>query len=148
MTDELYIDGIKMDMGGETISLSYKSGIFSDIDDIVGNGSYTISLPKTRHNLAVIEASHMVSGTTDYPYKLHGASMIRDGVQVISGAQIYILAIKDKIELQFVFGLDEKISELEDKSLQDLKPSPSLWDAWRFHTVFSRKRMLITIHLQ
>lgn len=132
MKDELYVDGVKMDMGDETVSLSYKSGIFSDIDKIVGNGSYTISLPKTKHNLAAFEAAHMVSGTTDYPYKLHGASLIRDGVEIVKKASLIILSIKDKIETQLTFGIDKAIESLKDKSLQDLPPSPSYWNAWVF----------------
>ena len=53
--DELYINGDKVDVGDTDISLNYKSNLLTDISKIVSNNSYTIKLPKTAKNLAVIE---------------------------------------------------------------------------------------------
>lgn len=57
MTDhQLYIDGILMDMSEETaITLDIKSNLFRDITKMTANTTYTINLPKTAHNMAVLE---------------------------------------------------------------------------------------------
>jgi hypothetical protein len=48
MTDQqLYIDGILMDMSEETaITLDIKSNLFRDITKMTANTTYTINLPK------------------------------------------------------------------------------------------------------
>ena len=40
--DELYINGVKADLGKTDISLNYKSNLLTDISKIVSNNSYTI----------------------------------------------------------------------------------------------------------
>ena len=48
MTEQLYIDGVLVDVGEDTdVTLSIRSNILSDISKIGGNSTYTIKLPKT-----------------------------------------------------------------------------------------------------
>ena len=56
MRNELFIDGVKVDLGEDTrIVLNYKSNLFSDLSKIVSNNSKTIKLPKTIHNQRIKE---------------------------------------------------------------------------------------------
>lgn len=66
--DELYINNTKADLNKTDISLNYQSNLLNDISKIVSNNSYTIKLPKTAKNLALIECSHIPSSTSRYPY--------------------------------------------------------------------------------
>ena len=55
MTHELIINGQAVDIEGVDITLEYVSGLFQDIGSIHLSRSYTISLPKTRRNLAILD---------------------------------------------------------------------------------------------
>lgn len=70
MTDQqLYIDGILMDMSEDSaITLDIKSNLFRDITKMTANTTYTINLPKTAHNMAVLEFAGKPSTSSKYPY--------------------------------------------------------------------------------
>lgn len=104
MRDELYIDGIKVDMGDSDISLEYRSNIFTDISKIVSNFSYTIKLPKTKNNLRLIECAHIPSAVSTFPYISHSAIMLRDGVQIIDKANVILISVSDTIEIALSWG--------------------------------------------
>ena len=65
--DELYINGVKADLGKTDISLNYKSNLLTDISKIISNNSYTIKLSKTARNMALIECSHIPSSISKFP---------------------------------------------------------------------------------
>lgn len=104
MRDELYIDGIKVDMGDSDISLEYRSNIFTDISKIVSNFSYTIKLPKTKNNLRLIECAHIPSAVSTFPYIPHTAILLRDGVQIIDKANVILISVSDTIEIALSWG--------------------------------------------
>ena len=60
MTQELYIDGKKVDLGNSKITLKYISNLFGDITKIAANRSYTIQLPRTDVNEAIFGYTSMV----------------------------------------------------------------------------------------
>ena len=86
--DELYINGVKADLGKTDISLNYKSNLLTDISKIVSNNSYTIKLPKTAKNLALIECSHIPSSASRYPYLKHKGMLLRNGIEIIKDANV------------------------------------------------------------
>lgn len=104
MRDELYIDGIKCDMGTSDISLEYRSNILTDIKKVVSNFSYTVKLPKTAHNLSLIECAHIPSAVCQFPYLAHKGMVIRDGVQIISNANVAVIGVSDSIEVALNWG--------------------------------------------
>lgn len=124
MIDELYIDGVKVDMGASSnIFLNYRSNIFNDLNNIVSNYSNTISLPNTSRNKAIIDRCLYVGSTTDYPYRYHRADVYRDGVPLVIGATLIISSVShDKIDVLLTWGVSDEIKSLVSTSdtLQDL----------------------------
>lgn len=139
MSDELYIDGERVDMGKSGVNLEYRSNILTDIGKIVSNFSYTIRLPKTKNNLRLIGCANMPSSTSVFPYLPHVGSLVRDGVQVIDNADIVLLSVSDSIEVALSWGnavgftrvneFDGSLNELDYKTdeyvmwRKDVKPS-------------------------
>lgn len=83
MTDQkLYIDGVLMDMSEDSaITLDIKSNLFRDITKMTANTTYTINLPKTAHNMAVLEFAGKPSTSSKYPYIFHTARYFRNGLE-------------------------------------------------------------------
>jgi len=102
--DELYINGVKADLGKTDISLNYKSNLLTDISKIVSNSSYTIKLPKTAKNMALIECSHIPSSTSRYPYLKHKGTVLRNGIEIIKDANVVLLKSADSIEVALTWG--------------------------------------------
>ena len=102
--DELYINNTKVDLGKTDITLSYKSNLLTDISKIVSNSSYTIKLPKTAKNLALIECSHIPSSTSRYPYLKHKGTLIRNGIEIIKDANVVLLETGEFIEIALAWG--------------------------------------------
>lgn len=102
--DELYINSVKADLGKTDITLSYKSNLLMDISKIVSNSSYTIKLPKTAKNMALIECSHIPSSTSRYPYLKHKGKVLRNGIEIIKDANVVLLATGESIEIALTWG--------------------------------------------
>lgn len=102
--DELYINGDKVDVGDTDISLNYKSNLLTDISKIVSNNSYTIKLPKTAKNLALIECAHLPSSTSRYPYLKHKGTLLRNGIEMIKNANVVLLETSETIEIALTWG--------------------------------------------
>lgn len=102
--DELYINSVKADLGKTDITLSYKSNLLMDISKIVSNSSYTIKLPKTAKNMALIECSHIPSSTSRYPYLKHKGKVLRNGIEIIKDANVVLLATGESIEIALSWG--------------------------------------------
>lgn len=102
--DELYINNTKADLNKTDITLSYKSNLLTDISKIVSNSSYTIRLPKTAKNLALIECSHLPSSTSRYPYLKHKGTLLRNGIEMIKNANVVLLETSETIEVALTWG--------------------------------------------
>lgn len=120
--DELYINGDKVDVGDTGISLNYKSNLLTDISKIVSNNSYTIKLPKTAKNLALIECSHIPSSTSRYPYLKHKGSVLRNGIEIIKDANVVLLKTGESIEIALSWGNVTNFASIvnDDKKLTDI----------------------------
>lgn len=134
MRDELYIDGTKVDMGESGVSLEYRSNILTDISKIVSNFSYTIKLPKTKNNLRLIECAHIPSAVSSFPYLPHVGTLLRDGVQIVDGANVVLMSVSDTIEIALSWGNIQGFENIlnSDKTLRDLTELPlsGAWSYW------------------
>ena len=121
--DELYINGDKVDVGDTAISLNYKSNLLTDISKIVSNNSYTIKLPKTAKNLALIECAHLPSSTTKFPYLKHVGNVLRNGIIIVKDANVVLLSVSEYIETALSWGNVTNFAEIvsSDKKLTDLE---------------------------
>lgn len=102
--DELYINNTKADLNKTDITLSYKSNLLTDISKIISNRSYTIRLPKTAKNLALIECSHLPSSTSRYPYLKYKGTLLRNGIEMIKNANVVLLETGETIEVALTWG--------------------------------------------
>lgn len=106
MRYELFIDKEKVDLSLSTnINLTYKSNLLSDISKIVSYYSYTIKLPATSKNKRIIKGANIVSANTQFPYIPHLATVVCDGVEIVSGANAILLsASQETIEIALSWG--------------------------------------------
>lgn len=136
MRDELYIRGIKVDLGKTNIDLNYKSNLLSDISKIVSNNSYTIKLPKTAKNLSLIECSHIPSSVSRFPYLKHAGTLIRDGIEIVKDANVVLLETNESIEIALSWGNVINFANIinDGKKLTDLSHGTTEnvdWAVWR-----------------
>ena len=120
MTDQqLYIDGILMDMSEETaITLDIKSNLFRDITKMTANTTYTINLPKTAHNMTVLEFAGKPSTSSKYPYILHTARYFRNGLEIIRNGRASVLSVKETIEISIYWGFFQALATLQSSDLK------------------------------
>ena len=120
MTDQqLYIDGILMDMSEETaITLDIKSNLFRDITKMTANTTYTINLPKTAHNMAVLEFAGKPSTSSKYPYIFHTARYFRNGLEIVRNGRASVLSVKETIEISIYWGLFQALATLQSSDLK------------------------------
>lgn len=104
MRDELYIDGVKAELSESGITLLYKSNLLYDISKISSNNSYTIKLPKTTANMALIGGIVYPSSDTSFARIGHSTTVIRDGVIIIEDAYAYLLNVGENIEIALTWG--------------------------------------------
>lgn len=130
--DELYINGDKVDVGDTDISLNYKSNLLTDISKIVSNNSYTIKLPKTAKNLALIECAHLPSSTTKFPYLKHVGNVLRNGIIIVKDANVVLLSVSEYIETALSWGNVTNFAEIvsSDKKLTDLEYGTEEGTGW------------------
>lgn len=120
MTDQqLYIDGVLMDMSDESaITLDIKSNLFRDITKMTANTTYTINLPKTAHNMAVLEFAGKPSTSSKYPYIFHTARYFRNGLEIIRNGRASVLSVKETIEISIYWGLFQALETLQSSDLK------------------------------
>lgn len=120
MTDQqLYIDGVLMDMSEESeITLDIKSNLFRDITKMTANTTYTINLPKTAHNMAVLQFAGKPSTSSKYPYIFHTARYFRNGLEIIRNGRASVLSVKETIEISIYWGLFQALETLQSSDLK------------------------------
>jgi len=102
---ELYIDGLKMDLGDDfDIALLFQSFFFTDLANIVSNRSYNVKFPPTPNNLKTIGFSSLETVVSNFPFVLHNVEYIRNGYRIIKGGIAVVLAIETQIEIAFTWG--------------------------------------------
>lgn len=85
-----------VDMDDSTnITLKYKNNIFTDIGKIVSNTSYTIKLPNTVRNQSAFLHADLPSCQYSVASFYLDARYIRNGVEIIKGAKIYLIGTSD-----------------------------------------------------
>lgn len=123
MKDQLYIDNKVVDIDDNTnITLNYKSNLFTDVSKIVSNNTYSIKLPLTVRNCVVIDDAHIPSYMTRYPRINHKGRYLRNGVEIVSDANVTLMEITDTIDIAMAWGNVSAFANIVngEKELQDL----------------------------
>ncbi len=126
---QLYLDGELMDLSEDTsVVLDIKSNLFRDITQMSSNNTYSISIPKTVHNIAVLGNSVKPKSGSKYPYIFHSARYFRNGVEIIKNGRATLLSIGDTIEISIYWGIFPAFNKLkeENKNLNELETDERL----------------------
>lgn len=118
MKEQLYINGEAVDMGDGTISLVYKSNLFSDLSKITSNHSYTIQLPITEKNKRILDNPGRCSYDSSFPRKFHSAHYSRNGVEVLNAAKAILISVTTSTyEIALTWGIGDGIISLASLGL-------------------------------
>lgn len=116
---QLYIDGVLMDLPENTdVVLDIKSNLFRDVTKMTSNYTYTIQLPRTVHNLSVLQQADRPKSGSRYPYIFHKCSYFRGGVQIIKDGRLNVLSIEENIEVSIYWGIMPAFSKLLESGMK------------------------------
>lgn len=117
MKQELYIDGIAVDIDSDTsVTLNVKSNLFRDITKMTANTTYTIKLPRTAKNARIFGYAEVVQASTTAPYQYHDCRYFRNGVEIIKNGKAVLLSVSDKYEISVIWGINAALSKVADDS--------------------------------
>lgn len=123
-TIEIYIDGQMVDVSTDTeVQMEIKSNFLNDIDNIESNHTYTISLPKTMKNMAIMGLPDRLGVQTEWPQRYHACEYRRNGVPLIADGKATMTECSEDISLVMYWGNITAIDKLKEMngSLCDLK---------------------------
>ena len=116
---QLYIDGVLMDLPENTdVVLDIKSNLFRDVTKMTSNYTYTIQLPRTVHNLSVLQQADRPKSGSRYPYIFHKCSFFRGGVQIIKDGRLNVLSIEENIDVSIYWGIMPAFTKLLESGMK------------------------------
>lgn len=119
MNQQLYVDGVLMDITEDmSITLDIKSNLFRDVTNIKANNTYTVNLPKTAHNMAVLEHSDKPKSLSKFPYNFHVCRYFRNGVEIIKDGRLTLMSVADSIEVAIYWGIFPAFTKLQEDDVQ------------------------------
>ena len=139
IVEQLFIDGKEVDIKDTQIVRKYTTPYFSDVSKVFIDTTQTITFPQTERNKAVMEYLHEADMSTDFPYTIHRADYIVDGMQLIRNGEVKVLG---DFEIQIVYGIDREVYlPLKETKLNEINPNgttilESDWIVdWNYDTV-------------
>lgn len=108
-----------MDLPESTdVVLDIKSNLFRDVTKMTSNYTYTIQLPRTVHNLSVLQQADRPKSGSRYPYIFHNCSYFRGGVEIIKDGRLNVLSIEENIEVSIYWGIMPAFSKLLESGMK------------------------------
>lgn len=108
-----------MDLPESTdVVLDIKSNLFRDVTKMTSNYTYTIQLPRTVHNLSVLQQADRPKSGSRYPFIFHQCSYFRGGVQIIKDGRLNVLSIEENIEVSIYWGIMPAFSKLLESGMK------------------------------
>ena len=126
---ELYIDRQPCDLDdGTLITLDIKSNIFTMVDKIESNRTYSVELPRTDTNMRILGNADVLGANTSSPYVTHTCTYISDGVCIINEGTAFVLGITDRIRISVVWGIKDTLQSIlqGDIKLTDLQANNAI----------------------
>ncbi|HAT81023.1 MAG TPA: hypothetical protein DCS17_06430, partial [Flavobacterium sp.] len=119
---ELYINSKLVEIDSKTrLDLQFKSFLFSGISELTAPRSWTVSLPKSSNNLALIEGVSSGDSASEFPYNNYVVDYYSNGYKVINEGKGVLIKITDRIEFVFTFGKAYEVMKLmSEKKLTEL----------------------------
>ena len=129
---QLYINGVAVDMPTEEIKIKVESNLFSDADKVMTAHSYNIALPRTMTNDSVFALAYIpgadTGGKSTHTYLR--ASLCIDDVQLFESGQAVLTNVDDKgYNINLYWGLLNLFETIKEEKLNlcDL-PASAYWD--------------------
>ena len=121
MTQELYIEGNKVDMFDDVVSLQYRSNLFGDLASITSSNSLTIRLPKTPRNNKVLGFSD-VPYSTSFERRWYNVSYLRNGIPILNGKLKLLSTTVTEYEVCIMWGIIKWIQDVveSEETLRNL----------------------------
>lgn len=108
-----------MDLPESTdVVLDIKSNLFRDVTKMTSNYTYTIQLPRTVHNLSVLQQADRPKSGSRYPFIFHQCRYFRGGVQIIKDGRLNVLSIEENIEVSIYWGIMPAFSKLLESGMK------------------------------
>lgn len=121
---ELYINGLLFDIDDTTaqsMTFQFKSFLFTSINSLSSNRTWTVSLPKTERNKQNIKQCQTSDSSDIYPYRNWAVNYYSEGFRIVNDGKAILTNITDTINFMFTFGkIFDIIKLLADKKLTEL----------------------------
>ena len=129
---ELYINSKLVEIDSKTrLDLQFKSFLFSGISELTAPRSWTVSLPKSSNNLALIEGTSSGDSASEFPYNNYVVDYYSNGYKVINEGKGVLIKITDRIEFVFTFGKAYEVMKLmSEKKLTELTEVSTDFGHW------------------
>lgn len=116
----IVLNGTEVELpDGTTLAISLAAADLHDPSKRTGSYSNNFKLPLTQQLKATIENANKTNSVTNIPYQRMAAD-IKDGGTIFSKGSAVLRQIKEDVELFFLGTNCEWLSQLGDKTLQDL----------------------------
>lgn len=132
---QLYINGIAVDMPTDEIKIKVASNILADISKVMTAHSYSVTLPRTMTNDNALGLAYVVAadtaGKTTHRYLT--ASLYVDGVPLFEGGRAVVNTVDEKgYNIGLFWGLLDVFEEIKRENLKlcDLPLSEHWNEAW------------------
>lgn len=122
-TIEIYLDGQLVDVSEDTeLTMEIKSNFFTDIGNVECNRTWTLTLPKTVRNMAVMELPDKLGTGSRWRHNYHECEIRRGGIPIVTGGRATLDGCEDGILVIIYWGVFPEFKALqdEDKSLKEL----------------------------
>lgn len=132
MKEELIINGESVDLSGNSgITLNFRSNLFGDISKIQASFSYTVKLPKTTRNRAILDNPGAPAYRSNFRYRRYPVKYLRNGIMILDDAYCVLTSCAENYEIAIYWGGVSEYKQWVDGELKltdlDLSPSSMVW---------------------
>lgn len=143
MIDELYIDNRKVDIRESGVNLAFRNYVLKDVSTLQNNYSFTIKLPKTINNLSVLDGGFLPSSNLNFVRTKHLATLLRDGIEIVKDAVVYVTSIADDIEIVLSWGTANRLENIKTLKLAELQWAQEKKVLWLVNDTFAQRPVTI-----
>ena len=118
-TIEIYIDNQLVDVDeGTEIRMEINSNFFTDIANIESNRTWTVALPKTVRNMALMGMAGKLGMSARWASLYHDCEYRKNGIPIITGARATLTECEDGISMVIYWGIFAAVRKLQETDLK------------------------------
>ena len=121
MSELIYINGQLIDYSGKPVSRKIQVSDIGDIGSSKSNFSYSIRIPRTKKNEALLDGLGVMGSISNKPYENIFVNYISEGVDLVINGRLLIRSLNDDYySANIIDGVIDLQEKLGDKSILDL----------------------------